>query len=170
MIPAYAAPARALACSIAQINAFVLHCTSASGSTTACNSWETNTANSACFTCIAQGPRNSGAVLFDSTGAPFELNLGGCVALADPTNGPACGMAVDPLLQCEYAACNSAACLQATASVVDDCITASDQGACASLLTAANSACVIDFGDGGVGNTTCATSAGVIAEICGNGM
>jgi hypothetical protein len=175
MIPAYEPPARAAVCSMAQINAFVTACASSTGSNTACSAWANDPANSACDTCVVQTAdagvgSNTGALLFDSNNQPFALNLGGCIALADPTNGPACGMAVDLLFQCENAACDSAACVAAPLSDVQACQATSQQGACASQLATATSSCAIDLGDGGVGNTTCGTSAGIIAEICGNGM
>jgi hypothetical protein len=154
---------------MAQINAFLTDCASASASSTACSAWGNDPANNACATCVAPAPSNTGAVLFDSNGQPFGLNLGGCIALADPTNGPACGMAVDLLFQCENAACDSAACMAAPSGDLQSCETASQQGACASQLATATGVCAIDFGDGGVGNTVCMTSDKIIAEICGNG-
>jgi hypothetical protein len=110
---------------------------------------------------------NTGGLLVDSSGTPWGLNVGGCVALADPTGGGACAMAISPLFQCEHAACNSMACLGVDTTA---CQNAADMGACATQLSAANSACTTDFADGGVGPTTCGSPLGVLTEICGNGM
>jgi hypothetical protein len=167
MIPAYAAPAKASACSMAQINGFLMACTGTTGSQAACSTFTGGAANMACVGCLIPMTANTGALLVDSTNVPFALNAGGCVALADPSNGPACAMALDPLFQCEHAACNSMAC-QGTDTTT--CQNSADTGACATQLMAANTACGADFSDGGAGTTTCGTSLGVITEICGNGM
>jgi hypothetical protein len=165
MIPAYVPPAQVAACSNAQINGF-LAC--AAGGT--CTTWAGDPANAACVGCLVPATNNSGALLLDSNNKVFTLNLGGCIALADPTNGPACGAALDPLLQCEHAACDSAACQAATTTDVQACESTAQMGACSAGLAAAQGVCGTDFVDGGVATTTCSTAAGIIAEICGNGM
>jgi hypothetical protein len=167
MIPAYAAPAKTSACSMAQVTGFLMACTGTTGSQSACSTFTGTAANMTCVGCLIPTAKNTGALLDDSTGAPWGLNAGGCVALADPSNGPGCAMALDPLFQCEHAACNSTAC-QGTDTTA--CQNAADMGACSTQLMAANTACAADFSDGGAGTTTCGTAAGVITEICGNGM
>jgi hypothetical protein len=167
MIPVYVAPVHASACSMAQINGFLAAC--ANGSPAACNTWIMDAANVTCIGCLDPAATNTGALLFDSNDQVFSLNIGGCIALADPTNGPACAAALDPLLQCQHAACNSAACQAASTTDVQACDTAAQMGACSSGLAAVQGVCGPDLGDGGVATTTCATAAGVIAEICGNG-
>jgi hypothetical protein len=113
---------------------------------------------------------NSGAIIADSTGQPSFFNTSGCIALADKTNGPACAQALEPLVQCEFGACNSTACQNAAAPDVQACIMAADMGACSSQYSAALSACQMDFADGGAGAGVCSTNLGTINEICGTGM
>jgi hypothetical protein len=167
MIPAYAAPAKASACSMAQLSSFLTACTGTSGSQTACGAFQMATANKTCMGCMLPMTANTGGLLVDSSGLPFGLNVGGCVALADPSNGAGCAMALSALFQCEHAACNSTACQGTDTSA---CQNAADMGACSSQLSAANTACQADFSDGGVGTTTCSTALGALTEICGNGM
>ena len=152
---------------MAQINGFLMACTGATGSQTACNAFTGDATNMTCLGCLVPMAANTGALLVDTSGSPWGLNAPGCVALADPSNGPACAMALAPLFQCEHAACSSAACANVDTTA---CQSEADMGACSTQVMAANTACAADFSDGGAGTTTCGTSLGVITEICGNGM
>jgi hypothetical protein len=158
------------ACSAAQISAFLTACTQPTGSSSTCTAYGMNAANTGCIACMYGatdgGTASNGGVLFDSTGTAVEFNLPGCIALADPTNGPACAAALEPAIQCVSAACNSAACM-ANSSEVPACETTAESGACLTEVQTEQSACAVDEGDGGVGTTTCSTPTGILTTICG---
>jgi hypothetical protein len=127
-------------------------------------------ANAGCIACmyglIDGGTVSTGGVLFDSMGVALDFNVPGCIALADPTNGPACAAALEPAIQCVSAACNTPACM-ANPSEVTSCETTAESGACLTEVETEQSACAIDEGDGGVGTTTCSTPTGILTTICG---
>jgi hypothetical protein len=104
-------------------------------------------------------------------GAPTFINTPGCIALEDKTNGPACAQALEPLIQCEFQACNSAAC-KADTNPADQqaCATAADTGACSTQYNSALTACQTDYADGGAATTLCGTDPQIIDAICGSGM
>jgi hypothetical protein len=164
------------ACSSAQLSMFVSYCFSASATGSACAGFQTDSSNTGCMSCLFPGshggpPVNTGGVLLDSTGTVIVgVNTPGCVALADPTSGPACAAALEPLFQCEVAACGSADCRNASADTYQACETSGEKGACMSQYSASQTACVADYSDGGAALTACASPAQVLDRICGSGM
>ncbi len=163
------------ACSPTQLSTFVSSCFSAS-SGTACAGFQTDSSNTGCMSCLFPGthggpPANTGGVLLDSTGAIIvAVNIPGCVALADPAQGPACAAALEPLFQCEVLACGSADCRNASADTFQACETSAEKGACMSQYSSSQTACTADYSDGGAAVTACATAAQVLDRICGSGM
>jgi hypothetical protein len=163
------------ACSSTQLTTFVSSCVATTAAPDACNNFQTDTANQACMGCLFPGSHggteNTGGMLLDSTGTIIvAVNTPGCIALADPGGGPACASALEPLFQCEVAACGSADCRTATASVYQSCETTSEMGACATQYMASQTSCTAEYLDGGAAVTACATTALVLDRICGSGM
>jgi hypothetical protein len=182
MIPAYMPPAQQLnACTPAQITAFVGACFATPPNQTACNNEQMmlSTSAAACYNCLfgvvpmgdAGAASNKGGVLLDYTGMSFfSTNSPGCIALEDPTNGPACAGNLEPLFQCELQACSSMACQTASSTVFGACVSASQMGACSAEVMGVQSSCTTDLGDGGVGGSKCGTDQQVLNAICGTGM
>jgi hypothetical protein len=175
-IPAYATVvAQPNACSATQISDFVTSCTGSTATPAACNSFQTSAANGACLDCLfpateAGATFNTGGVLLDSTGTSIVgVNLPGCIALADPTNGPACAAGLEPLFQCESQACGSADCRTSTTSVYEMCLTSTETAACSSQY-AASSPCAGEYEDGGAAVGACGSDTQVLNVICGAGM
>jgi hypothetical protein len=82
----------------------------------------------------------------------INLNQGGCIATADPTFA-SCGTAINNVVECETFACASqceVTASQASLTAYQNCTEAADMGACASYITASNTACA-SVPDGGVG-------------------
>jgi uncharacterized membrane protein YqiK len=102
----------------------------------------------------------------------IDVNVPGCLALADPANGPACAAALEPWIQCYAEACSSAECA-ATSATFNACITTVDASgaACYAKLAAAHqgTVCQADLGSGGFIDTKCNTSTQVLNAICGTG-
>jgi hypothetical protein len=179
-VPAYAPVVPDVgACTSAQIDAFLAACIGATSTTAACTAFQiaTDAGPATCVPCLvrtadAGPPPNNGGVLLDSTGSfMVGVNTPGCIALADPTHGPACAAALEPLFQCELAACSSADCRVADAGAYEGCLqsTLADAGACQGELQA-TAACDTEYADGGAAVTTCATAADVLERICGTGI
>jgi hypothetical protein len=150
---------------------FITDCDSSTQSATACNSFQSDTANAACVTCIfdindAGAAGEGGAFLINAAGNAFiGSNYPGCIALEDTTNGVACATDLEPLVQCQSFACGTCT----TQTDYDNCITAVNAGACMSYLTPVQTACATDFADGGVLDTKCDTDQEVLNVICGTG-
>jgi len=163
---------QANACSASDLSSFLASCRSGTATQAACSSLLLGTAFAGCAGCLFPTTTNAGALLFDATGKHLVgTNQPGCLALADPTNGPACAAVLEPWEQCTYAACSSAACL-ASQTDYNACTTAADDpgGACYSRLAAAhNAACEADMASGGVLSARCNTDAEVLNAICGTG-
>ena len=175
-VPAYAAVvAQKDACSAAQISSFLTSCTGSTASGPACNSFQIDTSNGACMACLfpstdAGASMNTGGVLLNYAGDQMVgVNTPGCIALADPTNGPACAAGLEPLFQCETQACGSGDCRTATTSIYEACLTSTETGACASQYAAASS-CASEYADGGAAVGACATQTQVLNVMCGAGM
>ncbi len=164
------------ACSSTQLTTFVSSCVTTNASPDACNNFQTNASNKGCMGCLFPGTpgsstENTGGMLVDSTGTIIvAVNTPGCIALADPANGAACANALEPLFQCEVAACGSADCRTAMPSVYQSCETTSEKGACATYDMASQTSCTSEYTDGGAAVTACATTAQVLDRICGSGM
>lgn len=175
-VPAYAAVVQQQgACTTAQIGDFVDACTSGSAMPGPCNDFQTSASNAGCMACLIPSrdggaSTNTGGVLLDVTGTLIVgPNTPGCIALADPTNGPACAAGLEPLFQCETVACGSADCRTSATSVYQQCLATSEKGACASQY-AASSPCASEYTDGGAAVGACATDTQILNVICGAGM
>ena len=177
-VPAYATVVQDVtACTSTQIAAFLAGCIGATSTASACAGFQTASANVGCMACLIPGTdggplSNTGGVLLDSTGSfMVGVNTPGCIALADPSAGPACAAVLEPLFQCELAACSSPDCRTADAGTYEGCLktTLTDAGACQTQL-AATTACDHEYDDGGAAVTACATSTQVLQRICGTGM
>jgi hypothetical protein len=163
------------ACTQAQIGTLVTACLSSTATNTACNTFFAVTANQGCAMCLVAGVPDAGsgtgALVFDYTDSYFiDVNWGGCVALEDPTNGPACAQAFEPLDQCNVQACGlNQACN--TQSLYDTCIMGADApGAACGAEAAAMVACQAYEVDGGaLVAGKCSTYADVVNVICGTG-
>ncbi|HEX8793028.1 MAG TPA: hypothetical protein VF765_18920 [Polyangiaceae bacterium] len=173
--PQYATVApMANACNSMQITGFISACVAQGATGMNCASWAN--ANSTCAGCIVQGTdagaTETGAILFDANGKPVSGNVPGCVAIADPTNGPACAAQLEPLMQCVAVACGMCT-DQASFSSCEQAARASG-GVCGSLSSAAKMPCAGDMGSNGVGLTKCGYGTqnelqDVINVICGTG-
>lgn len=172
-MPPYVPVAQSLnACSAAEITAFITACDSTSATTTTCDSWLSDSSNAACLACIlpandAGAPTNTGALLVSADNT-FVVNLPGCLALQDPTQGPMCAANLEPYEQCVLFACSS--CTTASDYTTCEQTAAASGGACNGYLTGTQTACATDFGDAGAGTTTCSTDTDVITVICGSGQ
>ena len=175
----YNAPTQMLnACSSTDIPAFVTACLSSTATNKTCGAWQ-NGASATCLGCLfpekKKVPTNSGGVLFEVYGtgyAFFEGNQPACIALKDPTNGPACAAAYEPYVQCLQEACGvNTACK--TEKEYEACLTdvVAKGGACASYYATYKAApCGTDIsGDAGIA-TECADNAGSINVVCGTGI
>jgi hypothetical protein len=109
-------------------------------------------------------PANTGALLLDSSNQIIDDNQAGCIALQDPTNGPACAMALEPDVQCYHASCASCGdetgldtCRQAALGVGGPC-----RGAALDVIEACP--------EEGAASAACASFEDVINVICGAGQ
>jgi hypothetical protein len=141
------------ACTSTQVSAALAACFSAGSTGQDCQSWaQAGAEAAACLDCLV-GPVTSrawGPVVYvnDLGGAAFA-NVGGCVALADPTQTP-CGQAIQAAFECEMAACLALCPMPQTASqmttdALTACFRAADGAGCSSYAAAA-SACVANTG------------------------
>ncbi len=104
-VPGYVSVHQQLnACSSTQLTTFVSACVATTAMPGPCNTFQTDTANKGCMGCLFPGTpgsptENSGGMLVDSTGTIIvAVNTPGCIALANPANGPACASAIEPPL------------------------------------------------------------------------
>ncbi len=155
------------ACSSTQISGFVSACTGSGGSQSACSAFQMNSANMACMACLIGNPQNTGALLLSGMQV-VDINVPGCIALKDPTNGPACAQALTPDLFCDDFACGGCA----DQNSFNTCLGTVEGtgGACAMYGGPAQSSCANDFADAGVANTSCADITSIINVICGTGQ
>jgi hypothetical protein len=105
-------------------------------------------------------------VVSDSDNQYF--NVAGCIALTDTTGGTACAGALQPLEECDDAACNDCLTTSASETSIEQCETSAESGACASYVQSVNSLCAADFADGGAGNT-CSDATYIVNRFCGTG-
>jgi hypothetical protein len=113
---------------------------------------------------LVGNPANTGALLLNSSNQLIDDNMPGCIALKDPTNGPACAMALEPDIQCEHASC--ASCGDPTS--FDTCrqATLGAGGPCNSEANGVKTACFKES----AASTSCASMQDVINVICGAGQ
>lgn len=174
----YVPPRQVLgACSSAQISgagaaSFVDSCLPSGAASAACMAWQTDGANQTCRECLfgvddAGVWTRGGGLLLDSQDTGFiGGNIAGCIALADPVDGPACAAALCPVIECETIACNIASCPDSIP--YENCLSAAQHGACVTQV-GDGGACAADYAEGGVGRTICTTAAAAINAICGTG-
>ena len=124
------------ACTTSQLEAVVSDCFASTAMSTDCNKWVDDAKNAACVAC-ALGPLTAATwapVLYADDGAELFLNLGGCVALADPSQ-LTCAEAFEYATECNVAACLTACPIPPSGSTTAfyGCLTAADEdgGACA---------------------------------------
>jgi hypothetical protein len=200
--PGYVKIVPSQACSAAQVQAFEAACVNSTATDTTCNTWQTDNipdgdagAGTPCGSCIFAPynpptaiPQGAAYVTCDASivTSPmtatclFSPNVLGCVQIIDPTNGPACAAADDALTQCEGWECNVCSDVASGGPLDTACVTAADASNCSTFLTAAQTACAADFGDGGAGTpfTECQPGGGssaaeeftfIIDQMCGGG-
>jgi hypothetical protein len=108
-----------------------------------CDGWVNDTDNSGCVAC-ALGPLTASTwspILYADDGAELFLNVGGCVALADPSQ-LTCAEAFEYVTECEIAACQAACPIPtSTNRTLQSCVQAADgdAGVCASYAQKASS-------------------------------
>jgi hypothetical protein len=102
-VPALAGTPHSAACTTAQITDLFDACASSTGSGAACATFQSSYAN--CYACVLTpiGGASYGPIL--SVGGFGEVNVGTCIALAEPCNQD-CGYAVLAELECQFQACN----------------------------------------------------------------
>jgi hypothetical protein len=159
------------ACNAAQIAGYLAACVNTGATQAACTAWYQASANAVCAGCInpantAGAPSNAGAVV--TVSGQQYLNIPGCIALADPTNGPACAGALQPSFECQDVAC--ADCVGASSTLQLQCYTSATSGACASYTTSADSLCATDFATDAGAGIECESPQFIVNEFCGTGM
>jgi hypothetical protein len=178
-VPPYVAVVgMAKSCDMTQISGFISSCVTSGATSNGCEQWAN--ANSTCAACIVQGtdagPAETGAILFDTNSSgmesPASANVPGCIAIADPTNGPACATQLEPLMQCVALACPMCA-DQTSFSNCEKAARASN-GTCGGYSSMADSPCSADMASSGVAVTQCGYGTDnelvdVINVICGSG-
>jgi hypothetical protein len=120
-------------CTATQIAGYYTQCQSSTATTTGCSAWDS--ANTACHSCLYSTYTASrwGALVAGPSGNAY-VNVGGCIALAEPCNA-ACGQALAAVEGCDDVACGT--CASATYNA---CLSSADTcGACLGFDTA--SAC-----------------------------
>ncbi len=129
-------------CSTVQINDYFTDCTGTTATGTACAAWTQSSANSSCLSCL-QTPSTASryGVLIGFPGNVVELNVAGCVALAEPCNLP-CAQTSLAIAQCREAACSTTSCPDQSEQL--SCATAADAcTSCEQYVTA--SACLTEL-------------------------
>ncbi len=98
-------------CTAAQISDYFDACQSAGSTMQSCNVWTQNSANAGCYRCLfTQSDATAYGAIVDYPNVNLDqINVAGCIALAEPCNQP-CGAAMLAQLQCENAACTSPFC------------------------------------------------------------
>jgi hypothetical protein len=127
--------------------------------------------NLACYQCISP-QSDAGTQLATGGFVPIPgttyvtSNIAGCMAILDPTNGPACAQAFEPLVVCELSACSSAAC-----ETDQTCQPQARMGACSTEVADAQMKCAPELADGGAGAPCLSYSdSQILNVICGTGM
>jgi hypothetical protein len=162
------------ACSATDISGYITACEQMTSTNTGCQNWFTS-APAGCTACLepandAGMGTNTGGLLTDYS-SMFNLggNAPGCVALVDPTNGPACAAKYAPWIQCLA----NSGCYTCTTNA--DFQTCGGKivgmgGACAAEYSAFRTACATDLADGGAFmGGACSDDTQVLSVICGNG-
>jgi hypothetical protein len=165
-VPPYVAAQQMInACTAAQMTAYFTACVNAGATQPTCTAWYQDATNATCAGCINPAT-NSGALVTDSVSQYF--NEPGCIALADPVNGPACAQVLQTDFECQDVAC--ADCVGASASDQDQCYTSAGAGACASYGGSAGSLCSAEFATDAGAGIECESPQFIVNEFCGTGM
>src|SRR5215472_19049032 len=126
-------------CSDAQLTNLLADCFQSNSTRATCSVWLDDPNNLPCFNCW-RGPVTSPMwapfVYANSPGETDYINIGGCVALADPS-ALSCGQAIQAELECELAGCLTA------------CPVPSPQAQDAGTADAAADAGAVEAGSGG---------------------
>jgi hypothetical protein len=142
---------------------------SPTASTTTCQNFQSTAANSACNQCLTpSSPTDAtyGPVLSDNT--TVEINIAGCVAIAQNDQTPAgCARKLQANTQCASQACDSVCPVSDDASLTarQNCEDDSANGVCSSYANDANSACANVTTC--TGNTFSELFGSVAATMCG---
>jgi hypothetical protein len=153
-LPPFVSATASQACTATEIQMAITDCLGSDPSAMGCAPWKS--ANVPCAACIfppfqPSGP--TGAALCIPSLDACILNVDACVQVAD--GNTACASADEELTYCTYAACSSATCLadyQDGGTAQSDfaaCVTAAEDGACASQWTTWQMACAVDSQAGG---------------------
>jgi hypothetical protein len=115
------------ACTATQISDYFTACQAMGSTTQTCQAWTQIPANATCFGCLETPSTSSayGAIIVYPNVNLDEVNIAGCIALAEPCNQP-CAAAMLAQLQCENAACTSPFCgdfasYQSCSTAADTC-------------------------------------------------
>jgi len=130
-------------CTAPQIAAFFAACVDATATPAACNAWEADPRNATCDGCLVSDPNATayGASIRIPGSGSFQINLPGCLALAEPCNQP-CAQALLAQLLCSYNACNP---LPGQNCAIVDQVSRAEQAAClvkATTLSTPSCACM----------------------------
>jgi hypothetical protein len=101
--------ANARQCTFPQISQYFDACESPAAMGTDCTAWTHDTANAACYACLStDSTAMAYGALITFSGLQF-LNIGGCIALANPANpaDQACAAAVLAQTECQTEACDA---------------------------------------------------------------
>jgi hypothetical protein len=151
--PAYMTPVGpyANACTVAQLTDAVDACFGPSSSASACNDWVDASANLGCLNCWS-GPETNliwTPILYAVHGGQeVEIDTGGCIALADPSE-LACAKSVEAIQQCELAACLPSCIIPSDddLTAITKCTSEANMGECLKYAEAA-AACESALGAG----------------------
>jgi hypothetical protein len=181
-------------CSSTQIGSFVQACLGTDLST--CASWTQDPANDTCFHHCIVSPYSSTPAVPGMTPPPpmaawgpiidtqnpgdaTWFNVGGCIALADPTQA-SCGQDLGQRFQCEYAACTANCPIPTQGSQeqwtydYQSCVQSADYGPCQTYAAKVSTSCTLSSPDAGPaafcyevasGNTAALTQ--LITQQCG---
>jgi len=134
-------------CTAQQIGDFYTECLGTGASGSACATWTTASANTACDACLeTQHTASAFGALVEYSGIVYA-NLPGCVAIVEPCN-QACAQAVQALTLCDLGACNPATYCPSQ-SAYDTCRTAAESGTCACDAFAASANCMASIAAAG---------------------
>jgi len=179
LLPYATVQQRVNACTGTQISGFLVACGTDPTSSN-CVTFRNDAANATCMSCMlgindAGTPTNTGGMLISASGVPFTTNTPGCIALLDQGTGSACAQVLEPLLQCDIAACGNTGCASTADFLKCTDVSHSGSGACAQAF-ASSAPCAADFQDGGVALTKCNGGPDLsspqldLNAICGTGV
>jgi hypothetical protein len=170
-------------CTSTDISAFITACIS-STTPTPCNDWQNANlagavdggAGTACGNCIFPAdsmgdPTNAGPTYILPSSNTFGVNYAACIQVLDPTNGPACALAIDNWDDCTDYACGSCT-SPSTYTTCQSYVDGAGMG-CNTPYTS-TSVCSTDDADGGPINTcqtgvTTTDFTNIINLFCGSG-